>query len=205
MNGRIEMSDFDEEIGEDWDDLEEHDRWEAPTIYTKYLWIPIMKLFQYTVKQLRKRRANQLVIFGNTDSGKSTATDNIVRSYLHKHRLPPQKIPLVDTPTNPTSKQIIKRILAKLNTPYGKHDSIGDLELILDKVLEKVKPLAIVLDEAGNIDDANEDEKKRILQLFRNIPQQSTVPLILIGTRKILNVMNNESQTENRFDYAESN
>ncbi|MFQ5979209.1 MAG: TniB family NTP-binding protein [Candidatus Heimdallarchaeota archaeon] len=192
-------------VDEMWATVEEETpNWKAPMIYAEKLWKPVMKEFWLTYFQKRKKRADNLCVFGNTDTGKTTCFDKIIPAFKRRYALHSKEIIQITCLTNMTVSGLYREILDELKWSHRANENIARLEsLVRDALIAKGVQL-LIIDEFSNVyNNANKAERNLVLKSLRNIPTLTKCPLIIIGTRKVLKLLKEDSETNNRYEKVE--
>ncbi|MHA2295304.1 MAG: TniB family NTP-binding protein [Candidatus Hodarchaeales archaeon] len=197
------MSDEDKRVDEMWGDVQEvTPSWSAPLIFVKSLWYPVMKAFLRIYDQPRRKRADNLCVYGNTDTGKSTCFDKIIPSFMRKRGLHSNEIVQITSKVNMTTGGLYRAGLNHLNYDYKERDNVATLEERLVNALIEKNVGIFVVDEFHMVYD-NVSSRKDVLKGLRNIPTHTMVPLVVIGTPKIKTLMELDSETNNRYEKLE--
>ncbi|MFQ5977293.1 MAG: TniB family NTP-binding protein [Candidatus Heimdallarchaeota archaeon] len=187
-------------------------RWKAPLIVADELWERVTEAFLdvYFQHENPVKRPVNLAVYGNTDTGKTTYFDHFIPALREEERLDRFGIIQISCYTNSTLKGLYQAMLDELDWKYSKHDSIQYLEGLLRKAVIKRRCQLIVIDEFSQLitkttadgeikSQQPEARQAEILKALRNIPIQTLCPLVIIGTRDILRLLEKDSQTNNRF------
>jgi hypothetical protein len=114
--------------------------------------------------------------------------------------------------TNTTLMGIEKGLLSGLNWTYLKNDRIYELETMLKNAVKKQKCRLFVIDEFSQLYNLYEDQKKKngvtqrqadVLQALRNIAGITERPIIVVGVKRVLKLLNLDSESSNRFNKIE--
>ena len=179
--------------------------YEAGFIHLFEFWKPVMKeIWGLAVKVHKKRHMNRL-IFGNTNSGKTSFNDFILPQLKKKLKLGNYKIIDIRVTSEMTAAGLYKKILKKLNWDYpiGRRNR-EDYEPYLIKACEKRKPKFIVIDEVSELYDGDFNKQvKYILKSFKNLPEITGAKVILIGTWKLLKLLDKDKETKNRYPHVQ--
>ncbi|MFX0211822.1 MAG: TniB family NTP-binding protein [Candidatus Hodarchaeota archaeon] len=174
--------------------------WEAPTISIPYLWEPPMKKLWRIINQAPKTRTINLCIYGSTDCGKTTWANESLLSLNEYLNLGQFGIIKITCQTNATLKGLYEQILDELQWPYTKSDNIQRLEKSLRPAFKERSSLLLVIDEFSQLQNMYKDQQVyEVLKALRNIPQWTRRPILLIGTPLILDLLEKDNDTNNRF------
>lgn len=194
--------------------------WESDLIVLTELWRPLIRILLDTIMQRDKQRPWNLCVYGNTLTGKTTFFKYAIpalKEYLAKNLPKRLETPYRDTEniskygivitrclTNTTLKGFYKSILLELNWGYSKQDSIQELEMKVGNAVEKQGCLLIVIDEFNQLYNKGDNKRyEEVLKALRNIPNQTRRPIVVVGTKKVLTVLKEDPETNNRFKKIE--
>ena len=174
--------------------------WEAPTISIPHLWEPVMRILWRVINQAPKTRTNNLCIYGSTDCGKTTWANESLFSLNKYLNLGQFGLIKITCQTNATLKGLYEQILDELQWPYTKSDNIQRLEKSLRPAFKERGSLLLVIDEFSQLQNIYKDQQVyEVLKALRNIPQWTKRPVLLIGTPIILDLLEKDNDTNNRF------
>ncbi|MFX1513909.1 MAG: TniB family NTP-binding protein, partial [Promethearchaeota archaeon] len=201
----MEILDDDDIVMDMWREVEtETPEWKAPTIFARTLWKPIMKAFWLIYRQERRNRTDNLAVYGNTDTGKTTCKKKMIASFRKKHNLSEHDILDIDCLTNMTVTGLYHQILDKLHWEFLPRDNIADLERrVRNAIIDRGVKL-LVIDEFSNVmNNFHKRDRDNVLKALRNIPTLTKCPIIVFGTRKILDLLQEDPETNNRYEKIE--
>lgn len=174
--------------------------WEAPTISIPELWRPGMIQLWRIFSQQPKARPNNLCVYGNTNSGKTTWLREIIPSLKEHEKLTRFGIVEISCQTNATLKGLYEQLLDELQWPYTKSDNIQRLEKSLRPAFKERNTKLLVIDEFSQLQNAFKDNQLyEVLKALRNIPQWTNRPIVIVGTPIILDILAKDNDTNNRF------
>ena len=205
LNDELEFESLEDSVVDEiWSEVEiENPKWSAPLIFAKELWKPVMKAILNIFNQPSRKRADNLCVYGNTDTGKTTCFDKIIPSFQRMKKLHGYEIVQVTCFTNMTVAGFYKAILDKINFNYRRSDNIADLERRLTNALVEKGVKILIFDEFSNISFMNSQERNLFLKALRNIPTHTKIPIIVIGTQRVLDLLSEDSETNNRYEKIE--
>ncbi|MFX0172494.1 MAG: TniB family NTP-binding protein [Candidatus Hodarchaeota archaeon] len=176
-------------------------KWKAPMIYAIDLWEPVMDAFLDIYYQDRRNRCDNLCIYGETDTGKTTCFEILVESFKEDQNLRPDDIIEIRAAVNMTAASLYKYILIKLKWSYKSSDRIPDLELKVANAITDKRVKLIIIDELDNVmNNPNPQEQALYLQAMRNINSQTGCPLIVLGLKRVLKFLDKDNATNNRYE-----
>jgi len=199
------MSEVDENINEGIIDLIDNiDKklplWRSELIIPNELWYHIVKWFLETLNQKNSDRPKNLALFGNTDGGKNTFLNHIIPAVRNKYDLGTYGVVYVSALTNTTLKGLYHSILRELNWSYSRNMSIQELEPLVGIACQKRKCQLIVIDEFSQLQNNRDEPRQReVLKALRNIPKQTYRPLVIAGVKKVVDLLEKDPETNNRF------
>ncbi|MHA2331482.1 MAG: TniB family NTP-binding protein [Candidatus Hodarchaeales archaeon] len=175
--------------------------WRAPMIYAIDLWEPVMDAFLDIYEQQRRERCDNLCVYGETDSGKTTCFNILVESFIDEMNLRENvDIVKIKVAVNMTAAGLYKHILHSLNWVYKPNDKIADLELRIAKSFAEKRVKLIIVDEIDNLmNNKNRTDTEQFLQALRNINSLTKTPIIVLGIKRAIKLLKSDSQTNNRY------
>ena len=180
---------------------EEYPEWNAMLVVPKELWKIPLEWIIHILKQKDRDRPDCLGLYGNTDSGKTTFLDHCIPSLIKKYGLNMRYgIIKVSCLTNTTLKGLFQSILQELDWRFPRHSTIQELEPLVGIASRKRNCQLIIIDEFSQLEDKVDDKRQNeVLKALRNISKQTYRPLMIVGVKKILNLLAKDSETNTRF------
>ena len=175
-------------------------RWNTDLIIPKELWKPIVWWFLYIYNQKNSDRPENLCLYGYTDEGKSTFLNHLVPSMRKRYNLNRFGIIKISCLTNTTLRGLYQSILRELDWPFPSQARIQDLEPIVGKAVRERNCKLIIIDEFSQLHDKNDIIRQaEVLKALRNIPKGTLRPIVVVGVKKILELLQKDQETNNRF------
>lgn len=152
----------------------------------------------------KKDRMPGLVIWGDTNNGKSS----IVKRFARLN--PPDDNPqgesvhypvlLLQLPEKPDLRSFYSDVLKKMHATYRSSNQIGNLRDQAIRLLEDCDVRMIIIDELHNALLAGEKSREQIFVMIRYLINELKIPIVCSGLDKAVLALQTDHQLSNRFE-----
>jgi hypothetical protein len=152
----------------------------------------------------RCHRAPCLLIVGDTNNGKTTIALQFRREISKRIRQKPDQtevpVLIVQMPGDPDLGTLYSLMLRGLGAPFSESMRKEKKFTQILALLPRTRTRMLIIDEIHNILEAHRDRQRIILNTLKFFSNELGIPIVLIGTREALRVIQTDQQLGNRFE-----
>jgi Cdc6-like AAA superfamily ATPase len=145
-----------------------------------------------------------LLIYGDSGMGKTMAIEKFMRmhppSYDHKAGLTKSPVVTVNMPSSPKERRFFARLLESLHAPFSPSEGLIALETLAMRVLRRVEPKMLIIDEAHDLLAGSYREQRCALNLLKGLANDLKIPVVAVGTEDARHAIQTDPQVASRFD-----
>lgn len=145
-----------------------------------------------------------MLVVASSNNGKSSLVNHFVREYPLDHNVAGEvaRAPVVLVPqlTRPDEAGLYENILDVLMEPFNPRTKTSEKLRQVITVLTKVQPYVLAIDEINNLLAGPVTAQKQVLNALRVISNTVRLPIVGLGTKDALSVIQSDPQLKNRFE-----
>lgn len=148
-------------------------------------------------------RPKNMLIFGPTNNGKSMILEEF------KKRHPWQSIPdrenlyipclKMQAPPVPNERRFYNKLLDALHSPYRINGSVEYKMQKVELILRKTGTRILIIDELHHVLAGSARQQSGFLNVLKHLSNELSISIVAAGIEDAKNVINSDSQMENRF------
>lgn len=152
-------------------------------------------------------RMPNLLIYGETNNGKTTIINELVRRHpvIKDVNGDGTQLPVVciEMPPDADQDSIYMSILRTLYVPFQPNAKKEVKANQVFGVMRRLKVRMLVIDEIHNILDANRLRQNQVINTIKYLGNTLKIPITAVGTKEAKNVFRSDGQLSNRFKPVE--
>lgn len=145
-----------------------------------------------------------MLVVASSNNGKSSLVNHFVRDHPSNPNVAGEvaHVPVLLVPqlTRPDEAGLYENILDKLVEPFNPRTKTSEKLRQVITVLTKVQPYVLAIDEINNLLAGPVTAQKQVLNALRVISNTVRVPIVGLGTKDALSVIQSDPQLKNRFE-----
>lgn len=145
-----------------------------------------------------------LLLYGDSGMGKTMVIEKFLRlhppKYDDKVGLTKSPVVIVNMPASPNERRFFAKILESLHAPFSPSDGLVALETVAMRVLRKVEPKILFIDEAHDLLAGSYREQRCALNLLKGLANDLRIPVVAVGTEDARHAIQTDPQVASRFD-----
>jgi Cdc6-like AAA superfamily ATPase len=145
-----------------------------------------------------------LLLYGDSGMGKTMAIEKFMRlhppSYDHKVGITKSPVVIVNMPSSPNERRFFSRVLESLHAPFSPSEGLIALETLAMRVLRRVEPKMLIIDEAHDLLAGSYREQRCALNLLKGLANDLRIPVVAVGTEDARHAIQTDPQVASRFD-----
>jgi len=126
-----------------------------------------------------------LLLYGDSGMGKTMAIEKFMRlhppTYDHKAGITKSPVVIVNMPSSPKERRFFARLLESLHAPFSPSEGLIALETLAMRVLRRVEPKMLIIDEAHDLLAGSYREQRCALNLLKGLANDLKIPVIAVG------------------------
>jgi hypothetical protein len=124
----------------------------------------------------------------------------IHRCYDHKAGITKSPVAIVNMPSSPKERRFFARLLESLHAPFSPSEGLIALETLAMRVLRRVEPKMLIIDEAHDLLAGSYREQRCALNLLKGLANDLKIPVVAVGTEDARHAIQTDPQVASRFD-----
>jgi Bacterial TniB protein len=144
-----------------------------------------------------------MLLHGDSGMGKTKIIEKFRRAhrsvYSQKHGVERQPVILMQMPSSPTDRRFYVRLLDAMGAPYRDNDRLSSLEGVALRLLRRLEPRMIVVDEVHHLLAGSAREQRASLNLLKYLTNEIKCSMVTVGTRDAMIAMGVDAQITSRF------
>jgi len=145
-----------------------------------------------------------LLLYGDSGMGKTMAIEKFMRlhppSYDHKVGITKSPVVIVNMPSSPNERRFFSRVLESLHAPFSPSEGLIALETLAMRVLRRVEPKMLIIDEAHDLLAGSYREQRCALNLLKGLANELRIAVVAVGTEDARHAIQTDPQVASRFD-----
>jgi len=145
-----------------------------------------------------------LLIYGDSGMGKTMVLEKFMREHpsTFDKEAGMARIPIVavQMPPAPDERRFYTQLMAAVGAPSGPDDRIHRLEDRTIRLLRRIAPNVIVIDEVHHLLAGTPREQRRSLNMLKFLANELRVCIVVIGTSDALVAVETDEQIASRFE-----
>lgn len=148
-----------------------------------------------------------LLIFGETNNGKTTIINEFVRRHpvIKDEQSGDVELPLVriEMPPDANQDSIYISLLRELYVPFQLNSKKEQKANQVFMVMRRLGVRMLIIDELHNLLDANRLKQNQVINTIKYLSNTLQIPIVGVGTKEAKNVFRSDGQLSNRFKPVE--
>jgi hypothetical protein len=144
------------------------------------------------------------LLYGDSGMGKTMAIEKFKRlhppSYDHKAGITKSPVVIVNMPSSPKERRFFARLLDALHAPFSPSEGLIALETLAKRVLRRVEPKILIIDEAHDLLAGSYRDQRCALNLLKGLANDLKIPVVAVGTEDARHAIQTDPQVASRFD-----
>jgi hypothetical protein len=147
-------------------------------------------------------RTSSMMLVGEPNNGKTS----LVRRFCSLHPKsdgwsddPPYPVMYVQAPPVPDERRFYDSILGTLLVPFRHRDAPSEKLATISYYFNKLGTRMLIVDEIHNILSGSPAKQRAFLNALKNLSNHMQIPLVLVGTKEALTMLNTDEQLSSRF------
>ncbi|MDD9908555.1 MAG: TniB family NTP-binding protein [Ahrensia sp.] len=152
----------------------------------------------------QRARMPNLLIAGESGMGKTMIVEKFARDHpvwfdeaTGTTRMPVITVQMI---SGPHEARFYRRVLAAIGAPEPPRATLGVLESLVLRLLSRIRPGMLVIDEIHSLQVGSIREQARFLNMLRFLGNELRIPLVCVGTQKARNALRTDDQLVRRFE-----
>ncbi len=145
-----------------------------------------------------------LLLYGDSGMGKTMAIEKFKRlhppSYDQKAGITKSPVVIVNMPSSPKERRFFARLLDSLHAPFSASEGLIALETLAMRVLRRVEPKILIIDEAHDLLAGSYRDQRCALNLLKGLANDLKIPVVAVGTEDARHAIQTDPQVASRFD-----
>ncbi|MCI4411075.1 MAG: TniB family NTP-binding protein [Thiotrichales bacterium] len=173
----------------------------------------ILALLQELLNRPKKPRLENLLLIGDSNSGKTTLINKFYKDNPYKilngftaadiGAKVVRPVILCDAPSKPDEKALYGAILEKLGAPFRATDITAKLHHQLVALMRQLEVKMLIIDEIHNVLIGTPVKQRELMNVIKNLTNNLNIPIIGVGTIDAVQVLHTDPQHASRFDVVE--
>jgi hypothetical protein len=158
------------------------------------------------LKHPKTHRMPNLLVFGETNNGKTALIQRFVQQHLPKlgddrtlSRIP---VVVIQAPPVPEERRFYQAILSQVFAPFRPSSSIEDLQHETLRMLMTINVKMLIIDEIHHVLAGPLLKQRHFLNVIKYMGNELQIPLVAAGTHDAFNAIQIDPQLANRFEPA---
>jgi type II secretory pathway predicted ATPase ExeA len=144
-----------------------------------------------------------ILLHGDSGMGKTVIIQKFKQAhrshYSAKQGVEQHPVIVMQMPSKPTDHRFYSRLLDVIGAPYRQSDRVAAMEGVALRLLRRLQPRMIVVDEVHHFTSGSAREQRASLNLMKYIVNEIQCSMVAVGTRDALVAMAVDPQMESRF------
>lgn len=165
----------------------------------------VLGIMQGLMNKLPQHRMPNLLIIGESNSGKTTILHEFKRRFGEPYVDDGAVVPvcLIQAPPSAHEKELYLCILNAYVLPFRYSDSAAKLRFQVLHTLRELHTKILIIDEAHSMLSGTARQQRQIMLCIKYLCNELRIPIVLAGTKDAIRILHTDSQHASRFDVAE--
>lgn len=167
----------------------------------------IHSLLERMITNPKRTRANNLLISGDPNNGKTTLIKRFVENYTEQVNygveVPTRPVIVAEAPPSADEKGLYVSILERFWAPYSASSPKSKLLHQIIHLLRETEVKMLIIDEVHSMITGSVVKQREVMNSIKSICNTVGIPVVLAGTSEAVRVLHLDPQHRTRFNVAE--
>ena len=173
--------------------------------------LKILNLMENILHRPRKLRPECLLIFGDSNMGKTTIIHEFSKKYYTEkfedlgkdlYSLTKPVIP-IQAPAKPSVKSLYINILENFFVPFRVADSEAKLRIQVMHLMRRYETKMLIIDEIHNFLSGTARQQQEVMNTLKCLSNELSLNIVGVGTREAPLILHTDAQYASRLDVIE--